>query len=47
MRPRDYNGLAKCPADMQKALVALAPADGSVMLADERYERYAHERALM
>jgi hypothetical protein len=35
------------PRRHAKALVALAPADGSVMLADERYERYAHERALM
>jgi hypothetical protein len=35
------------PRRHAKALVALAPADGSVMLADERYERYAHQRALM
>jgi hypothetical protein len=35
------------PRRHAKALVALAPADGSVTLADERYERYAHERALM
>jgi hypothetical protein len=30
-----------------KALVALAPTDGSAALPDVRYERYAHERALM
>src|SRR5215469_8913559 len=35
------------PRRHAKALVALAPADGSVMLADERYERYSNERALM
>ena len=35
------------PRRHAKALVALAPADGSVALPDVRYERYAHERALM
>jgi hypothetical protein len=35
------------PRRHAKALVALAPTDGSVALPDVRYERYAHERALM
>jgi hypothetical protein len=35
------------PRRHAKGLVALATADGSVILADERYERYAHERALL
>src|SRR6516225_6363115 len=35
------------PRRHAKALVALAPADGSVALPDVRYERYAHQRALM
>jgi hypothetical protein len=35
------------PRRHAKALVALAPTDGSAALPDVRYERYAHERALM
>jgi hypothetical protein len=39
--------ISEMPRRQAKGLVALAPADGSVVLADERYERYAHQRALM